>query len=175
MTDCEGQRLTVGKLTPRMASWRGTGSASTRQWCGNVASSWTGSITSCARPISPAWCGFTRTCSACANVSGRPPRLSRRLDVRRRSRGDSHMVGVAEQPRPEDALRLEHFAFAASGFAEFVARLQRLGICFQQSRQPGTGNVHRQPAPSRRSNGCTSISRPAKANSERLERRLPRY
>ncbi|HVR64350.1 MAG TPA: VOC family protein [Polyangia bacterium] len=52
-----------------------------------------------------------------------------------------HMVVVAEQPRPEGALRLEHFAFAARGLPEFVSRLQRLGVVFQQSRQPGTGNV----------------------------------
>ena len=52
-----------------------------------------------------------------------------------------HMVGMAEQPRPEGALRLEHFAFAARGLAEFLARLQRLGVDFQQSRQPGTGKV----------------------------------
>jgi catechol 2,3-dioxygenase-like lactoylglutathione lyase family enzyme len=52
-----------------------------------------------------------------------------------------HMVGVAEQPRPEGALRLEHFAFAGRDLAAFLARLQRLGVPFQQSRQPGTGNV----------------------------------
>ena len=52
-----------------------------------------------------------------------------------------HIVGVAEQPRPEGALRLEHFAFAAHGLAEFRTRLQRLGVVFQQSLQPGTGNV----------------------------------
>jgi catechol 2,3-dioxygenase-like lactoylglutathione lyase family enzyme len=52
-----------------------------------------------------------------------------------------HLVGVAEPPRPEGALRLEHFAFAARGLAGFLARLQSLGVAFQQSRQPGTGNV----------------------------------
>lgn len=52
-----------------------------------------------------------------------------------------HLVEVAEQPRPEGALRLEHFAFTATGLAEFQARLERLGVQFRKSRQPGTGNV----------------------------------
>lgn len=52
-----------------------------------------------------------------------------------------HLVGVEEQPQPEGALRLEHFAFSATGLREFLARLERLGIPFRQSRQPGTGNV----------------------------------
>jgi catechol 2,3-dioxygenase-like lactoylglutathione lyase family enzyme len=52
-----------------------------------------------------------------------------------------HLVGVEEQPTPEGALRLEHFAFSASGLGEFLARLGRLGIDFKQSRQVGTGNV----------------------------------
>jgi catechol 2,3-dioxygenase-like lactoylglutathione lyase family enzyme len=52
-----------------------------------------------------------------------------------------HLVGVAEQPTPEGALRLEHFAFTASGLREFLARLERAGVAFRQSRQAGTGNV----------------------------------
>ena len=52
-----------------------------------------------------------------------------------------HLVGVAEQPKPEGALRLEHFAFSASGLDDFLARLERLGLDFKQSRQAGTGNV----------------------------------
>lgn len=52
-----------------------------------------------------------------------------------------HLVGVAEQPVPEGALRLEHFAFTASGLREFVARLERAGVTFRQSRQAGSGNV----------------------------------
>jgi len=52
-----------------------------------------------------------------------------------------HLVGVAEQPTPEGALRLEHFAFTASGLREFLARLERAGVTFRQSRQAGTGNV----------------------------------
>lgn len=52
-----------------------------------------------------------------------------------------HLVGVSEQPRPEGSLRLEHFAFTASGLSEFLERLRRFGVDFKQSRQPGTGNV----------------------------------
>jgi catechol 2,3-dioxygenase-like lactoylglutathione lyase family enzyme len=39
-----------------------------------------------------------------------------------------HLVEIDEQPRPEGALRLEHFAFSAKGLAEFVARLSALGV-----------------------------------------------
>jgi catechol 2,3-dioxygenase-like lactoylglutathione lyase family enzyme len=52
-----------------------------------------------------------------------------------------HLVGVAEPPQPEGALRLEHFAFSASGLGDFLARLARLGVECKQSRQVGTGNV----------------------------------
>jgi catechol 2,3-dioxygenase-like lactoylglutathione lyase family enzyme len=52
-----------------------------------------------------------------------------------------HLVAAAEPPRPEGALRLEHFAFKASGLAEFVRRLERLRVGFKRSRQAGTGNV----------------------------------
>jgi catechol 2,3-dioxygenase-like lactoylglutathione lyase family enzyme len=52
-----------------------------------------------------------------------------------------HLVGVAQQPAPEGALRLEHFAFAASGLTDFVERLERLGVRYERSRQAGTGNV----------------------------------
>lgn len=52
-----------------------------------------------------------------------------------------HLVEVADSPAPEGALRLEHFAFAAEGLAEFLARLERLGVPYKQSRQAGTGNV----------------------------------
>jgi catechol 2,3-dioxygenase-like lactoylglutathione lyase family enzyme len=52
-----------------------------------------------------------------------------------------HLVGVAAQPQPEGALRLEHFAFTASGLSDFLDRLGRLGVDFTRSRQPGTGNV----------------------------------
>lgn len=52
-----------------------------------------------------------------------------------------HLVEVAETPAPQGALRLEHFAFAAAGSAEFLARLERLGVPYEQSRQAGTGNI----------------------------------
>lgn len=52
-----------------------------------------------------------------------------------------HLVGVPQQPRPEGDLRLEHFAFSATGLDELLARLQQQGVDFKQSRQPGTGNV----------------------------------
>ncbi len=52
-----------------------------------------------------------------------------------------HLVGVTEPPKPEGALRLEHFAFSATGLAPFVAKLRDLGVDFRQSRQAGTGNV----------------------------------
>ena len=52
-----------------------------------------------------------------------------------------HLVALERTPEPEGALRLEHFAFSASGLQPFLARLQQLGIPVQQSRQPGTGNV----------------------------------
>lgn len=41
-----------------------------------------------------------------------------------------HLVGVEEQPRPEGALRLEHFAFSATGLRELTERLERLGVPF---------------------------------------------
>lgn len=52
-----------------------------------------------------------------------------------------HLVGVSEQPQPEGSLRLEHFAFTASGLQDFLARLARFGVEYRQARQPGTGNV----------------------------------
>ncbi|RYZ03415.1 MAG: glyoxalase [Myxococcales bacterium] len=52
-----------------------------------------------------------------------------------------HLVEVAEPPKPEGALRLEHFAFAATGLAELITRLHAQGVDFRESRQPGTGNV----------------------------------
>jgi catechol 2,3-dioxygenase-like lactoylglutathione lyase family enzyme len=52
-----------------------------------------------------------------------------------------HLVGVAQAPAPEGALRLEHFAFTAHDLAAFLARLERLGVPYKQSRQAGTGNV----------------------------------
>jgi catechol 2,3-dioxygenase-like lactoylglutathione lyase family enzyme len=52
-----------------------------------------------------------------------------------------HLVGVEEQPQPQGALRLEHFAFAGSGLTELLARVTQAGVPYQQSRQAGTGNL----------------------------------
>lgn len=52
-----------------------------------------------------------------------------------------HLVSVTEQPAPEGALRLEHFAFSGTGLQTFLARLRERGVEFRRSRQPGTGNV----------------------------------
>jgi catechol 2,3-dioxygenase-like lactoylglutathione lyase family enzyme len=52
-----------------------------------------------------------------------------------------HLVAVAEQPEPQGALRLEHFAFAGTGLPALLARLNEHAIPFVRSRQPGTGNV----------------------------------
>ena len=52
-----------------------------------------------------------------------------------------HLVGLAQQPEPQGALRLEHFAFAGSDLGELLARLARHGVAHQRSQQPGTGNV----------------------------------
>jgi catechol 2,3-dioxygenase-like lactoylglutathione lyase family enzyme len=52
-----------------------------------------------------------------------------------------HLVAVEQQPHPDGALRLEHFAFRAEGLSELVARLERLQVTYRQSRQAGTGNV----------------------------------
>jgi catechol 2,3-dioxygenase-like lactoylglutathione lyase family enzyme len=52
-----------------------------------------------------------------------------------------HLVEVGAQPRPEGELRLEHFAFAATGHSAFVERLRQRGVDFKESRQAGTGNL----------------------------------
>jgi catechol 2,3-dioxygenase-like lactoylglutathione lyase family enzyme len=52
-----------------------------------------------------------------------------------------HLVGVEQQPEPQGALRLEHFAFVGSGLAELLAHLTKMGVPYQRSRQAGTGNV----------------------------------
>jgi len=52
-----------------------------------------------------------------------------------------HLVGVEQTPNPEGALRLEHFAFAATNLAELLGRLERHGVAYRQSRQAGTGMV----------------------------------
>jgi catechol 2,3-dioxygenase-like lactoylglutathione lyase family enzyme len=52
-----------------------------------------------------------------------------------------HLVAVEQQPEPQGALRLEHFAFSALGLPELLQRLKSQGVSYQRSRQPGTGNV----------------------------------
>jgi catechol 2,3-dioxygenase-like lactoylglutathione lyase family enzyme len=52
-----------------------------------------------------------------------------------------HLVGAEQQPHPEGSLRLEHFAFSASNLPDFLTRLARHGVAYQQARQAGTGNV----------------------------------
>ncbi len=50
-----------------------------------------------------------------------------------------HLVEIAESPRPEGQLRLEHFAFSAAGLGEFVERLRALGIEHRLSILPTYG------------------------------------
>jgi catechol 2,3-dioxygenase-like lactoylglutathione lyase family enzyme len=52
-----------------------------------------------------------------------------------------HLVATPQQPAPEGALRLEHFAFSADGLDEFVARLESAQVSYRRSRQAGTGTV----------------------------------
>jgi hypothetical protein len=56
-------------------------------------------------------------------------------------RAEIHKVGVEQQPEPQGALRLEHFAFAASDLGALLERLNREGVSYQRSRQAGTGNI----------------------------------
>ena len=49
-----------------------------------------------------------------------------------------HLVEVAEQPDPNGELRLEHFAFVARGFDEFVQRLDAAGVEYRASKQFGS-------------------------------------
>jgi catechol 2,3-dioxygenase-like lactoylglutathione lyase family enzyme len=52
-----------------------------------------------------------------------------------------HLVGVEQQPNPEGPLRLEHFAFAASGLPEFLANLESHAVSYRRSTQVGTGST----------------------------------
>jgi len=52
-----------------------------------------------------------------------------------------HLVGVEQQPAPEGALRLEHFALVASGLADFVAGLERQGVVYDRTTQVGSGGT----------------------------------
>ena len=49
-----------------------------------------------------------------------------------------HLVGVDRQPQGED-LRLEHFAFSATGLAELLRRLDSMGIEYRLARVPDIG------------------------------------
>ena len=49
-----------------------------------------------------------------------------------------HLVEVSEQPAPSGELRLEHFAFVARDFEEFMRRLDADGIEYRVSKQFGS-------------------------------------
>lgn len=57
-----------------------------------------------------------------------------------------HLVEVARQPAPEGELRLEHFAFSATGLADFLAQLKQRGEAYRIGVVPGFGiiqvNIH---------------------------------
>ncbi len=56
-----------------------------------------------------------------------------------------HLVGVPSQPKT-DGLRLEHFAFSATGLSELVKRLDAEGVHYAPIRVPGSNelqiNIH---------------------------------
>jgi catechol 2,3-dioxygenase-like lactoylglutathione lyase family enzyme len=52
-----------------------------------------------------------------------------------------HLVEVDAQPAPEGELRLEHFAFAAEGLADFLALLRRRDVAYRIGVVPGFGIV----------------------------------
>lgn len=52
-----------------------------------------------------------------------------------------HLVEVARPPAPEGELRLEHFAFAASGLAEFLALLKARGLAYRIGVVPEFGTI----------------------------------
>ncbi len=49
-----------------------------------------------------------------------------------------HLVEVAEQPNPEGELRMEHFAFVAQGFDQFLAKLESAHVESRSSKLFGT-------------------------------------
>ena len=51
-----------------------------------------------------------------------------------------HLVGVDEQPQTT-GIRLEHFAFTATGLKEFMGRLQREGVRYDARKVPRSGAV----------------------------------
>src|SRR3546814_12538239 len=52
-----------------------------------------------------------------------------------------HLVEVPVKPAPAGELRLEHFAFAAAGLAEFLARLKQRGPPYRIGVVPGFGII----------------------------------
>ena len=50
-----------------------------------------------------------------------------------------HLVGVSDQPA--QGYQLEHFAFSASGFKDFLDRLHRDDVRYEARRVPGNGVV----------------------------------
>jgi len=56
-------------------------------------------------------------------------------------RATVHLVEVGQAPEPAGALRLEHFAFAAEGLAEFLALLKRRGEAYRIGVVPGYGII----------------------------------
>jgi catechol 2,3-dioxygenase-like lactoylglutathione lyase family enzyme len=54
-----------------------------------------------------------------------------------------HLVGIDGEPAvgSEAKLKLEHFAFTATGAAVFEARLKERGERYRRSLQPGTGTI----------------------------------
>lgn len=50
-----------------------------------------------------------------------------------------HLVEMPAAPAGHEP-RIEHFAFRASGLADFLARLRRYGAAYQISLVPGSGN-----------------------------------
>jgi catechol 2,3-dioxygenase-like lactoylglutathione lyase family enzyme len=51
-----------------------------------------------------------------------------------------HLVGVDKQPQTT-GLRLEHFAFSATGFKEFMSRLERDGVKYDARKVPRSSDV----------------------------------
>lgn len=50
-----------------------------------------------------------------------------------------HLVGVERPPDPQGELHLQHFAFDATDFAAFVAKLEELRVTYRVGELPGWG------------------------------------
>ncbi len=48
-----------------------------------------------------------------------------------------HFVGISQHPQPGSDLRLEHFAFSATGMKAFLAKLDAGGIAYSIDAVPG--------------------------------------